>query len=165
MLPLIFPAPILMLQVPPPPDLGEILKGAVSRSVVEVPAGVTRIREASLPEDTASNRGRGSLNPQDPGGNPDNLQPGLRVLRVLLAPGERLTARQKLHTNLLQMSIASTEQDGAMTAEILKVNKAPAGFRARSIRIRNLTAAPFPVLLRLSGPCNYPYDLELEKDK
>lgn len=164
-----FLLPALMLANPapaPPPPLTDFearLRNAVARSVVEVPPETTLISEPTLPEDTAANRGDQALNREDTNRNLDQQDPGLRVLAFRLAPGERLTLRQRRNLDLLLMNLVNTVREGPMHDEINKVNKLPAGMRNRGLKIRNLTPEPFPVLVRIVGPCNVPYQLEIRR--
>ncbi|WP_306599146.1 hypothetical protein [Geothrix sp. 21YS21S-2] len=157
---MLLPAVLLALAqqpAPAPADFTQALVKAGARDILPVPPGITQITEKTLPEDTAIKMGTQATD--------DTYHPGMRVLSFLLAPGERLAARQKLHLDLIQLSLAQSVQTGPMVDEVLKVNKIPAGFRARGLQIRNLSSEPYTLILRITGPCNTSYDLEIKRDK
>ena len=146
---------------PPPATFEQVLVDAQSRDILEVPAGLARIQEKTLPKDKpaapATGKGKG-------GGNMLSTERGMRLLLFMMAPQEKLQFKLGGDgANTLLLSIARDAQPDGMEEEVARVNRIPTRLRTRELEIRNVTPKAYPALLRITGPVGLPYSLEVTR--
>lgn len=88
---------------------------------------------------------------------------GMRLFRLVLAPGEELRIALASKGDRLSMRFLRPAVDTPMASAIRKANLAPEAMRKRKIAIRNATAAPQEAMLMISGACGYAYRLEFQR--
>ncbi|MBI4914159.1 MAG: hypothetical protein HY823_15635 [Acidobacteria bacterium] len=165
---LLVAAPLMQVQAPPPEvPFEKRLEAAEAREILEVPPGQKQISEKSLPKDTLRSdrdvppKGRrdgpiGDLELQG--------QRGMRLLGFVLQPGEKVLFRLNvLDPKKMQISLATPARPDALSEEIARVNRAPAGLRAKGVEIRNTTGEPYGLVVRISGFVGQPYALAIER--
>jgi hypothetical protein len=149
----------------------QLLKTRPSQDVLVVPTEVRFVEETSLPPHAPVTRqpdGRElgdpeRLNPRAPLGDlaAYHQRTGQRLLAFLLQPGERLSVKQEGPApQRIRLSLLSPREPGPMTEEIGRANRKRAPEApVLALEVRNVTAAPFQVVLMVQGPEGVPYRL------
>ena len=155
-------------QAPAPPP-GQAQPEVTEREIVEVPAGATLLQEKSLPLDlqlntVTSQADRGKVAKGGIADSTDVGRRGLRLYLFTLRPQETLVLNLKpFQSDKLVMSFAPPAQPDAMSDAIKRANTLPRPLRMSRIEVKNITAEPYPVVLRLLGTVGIPYKLEVTR--
>lgn len=89
---------------------------------------------------------------------------GMRLLLFMMAPQEKLQFKLGGDgANALVLSIARDAKPDGMEEEVARVNRIPTRLRTRELELRNVTAEPYPALLRITGPIGLPYVLDVTR--
>jgi len=148
----------LLLQAPAPQapakvtlPFEQLLLEAPARDILEVPAGTTRIQAKNLPVDRAAS----SVPTGGAKGRPQGQMLGAeRGLRFVLGGDGAGT---------LIMGLAASPTPDGMEEETARVNRILPRLRTRELEVQNVTPAVYPVLLKLAGPANLSYTLDLQR--
>ena len=165
------PLLVLLLQAPAPQapakvtlPFEQLLVEAPARDILEVPAGTTRLQAKNLPVDRAASSVPTGGAKGRPQGQMLGAERGLRLLLVDLAPSEKI--RFVLGgdgSGTLVMSLAASPTPDGMEEETARVNRLLPRFRTQEIEVQNVTPAVYPVLLKIAGPANLSYTLDLQR--
>lgn len=88
---------------------------------------------------------------------------GMRLFRLVLAPGEELRIALTSKGDQLSMRFLRPAVETPMASAIRKANLAPEALRKRKIAIGNTTALPQEAMLMVTGACGYAYRLDFQR--